>query len=871
VVLLALEAGAAGVSGVSRAADEAGFDFFERNVRPLLVERCYGCHSANAKKLRGGLLLDTREGWMEGGDSGPAIEPGDPEASLLLRAVRYESPDLQMPPKGKLSEEEIRILVEWVAKGAPDPRESEKTAPAPSAIDIEAGRRFWSFQRPVRPPVPPVSEAAVPDGAVPEEGAVSAAGGSWCLSDIDRFILARLEGKGLKPVGDADRRTLIRRASFDLTGLPPAPEDVEAFLADESPEAFAKVVDRLLASERFGERWGRHWLDIARYAESTGKTRNFPYPHAWRYRDYVIDALNADKPYDRFIAEQIAGDLLPATDAGERNEQRIATGLLALGPKDLNERNNAQYTMDNVDEQIDTVTRSVLALTVSCARCHDHKFDPIPTQDYYALAGIFRSTEILVGLGNRQGAGNRYQNGALVRLEGGAAGEAPAGEARAEREARIAALEKERAAAEREVRRLRQAAAKGAGGGEGAVDGEGEGEGAAKKKKRRPPADAAARKRLAELRATMERLTKELDQLVNEGADGGLLAVGVRDAASPGDSRIHVRGDVANLGASVPRGFIRVLSGDGAPEIPVPEIPASASGRLELARWLSSPENPLTARVMVNRIWHHLFGRGLVRTVDNFGATGEVPTHPELLDHLALQFVEGGWSVKGLIRAIVLSRVYRLASDHDAKSYEVDPANLLLWRRSQRRLEAEAFRDAILAVSGSLDGARPDGSPVARLEAAEVGRRGDAFFAGESRHRSVYLPIVRGFVPGMLEAFDFAEPSMVQGERDVTTVATQALYLLNSPFVIEESRRTAARLLEAEGLDDAGRVRQAYEWALGRPALPEETERGVEHVARRGAEGEPSGGGGTGTDGKTAAWAGFCQALFASAEFRYVN
>ncbi len=792
---------------------------------------------------------------MSGGDSGPAIVPGKPRESSLIEAVLYENEDLQMPPKGKLSDAEIQILVRWVKMGAPDPRTGNVVKPAKEAIDIEKGKSFWAFRPPRRPPVPAVEDAA------------------WARHDIDRFLLAEMEAKGVKHVAEADRRTLIRRATFDLVGLPPTPEEVEAFVSSKSPDAFAEVVDRLLELPQFGERWGRHWLDVARYAESTGKTRNYPYLHAWRYRDYVIDSFNRDKPYDRFIAEQIAGDLLPVKSALERDEARIATGFLAMGTKDLNERNQLQFTMDNVDEQVDTMSRAVLALTVSCARCHDHKFDPIPTSDYYSLAGIFKSTEILSGVKNR-GGGKNYKSDQLIALEvidRAKPGEAPAEKPRvSDRQSRqIKALERKIKANQRELARLQQlrktASSKGQ-----------KPKGQKQRKKRRKqqgdvqsgpsgtltPAQIIARFRNA--KRTQKKLASAMDRLQQTSTAGTPVAIGVREHPKPQNCRVMIRGDVRNLGAESPRGFIQVLSGSTTPA-----VPADASGRAQLAEWLTSRDNPLTARVFVNRVWHHLFGRGLVRTVDNFGSTGERPSHPELLDYLAVELMDEGWSIKKLIRTIVLSSAYRLSSAHHDANYQVDPDNRLVWRMNQRRLEIEAFRDAMLAISGRLVKDRMKGSLAMNLNVGEIGRGANAdAIRSVTDHRSVYQPILRGMVPDMFVAFDFAEPSAVKGRRDVTTVATQALYMMNSPFVIAQSQHTAQRLLAVEGLDDQERVQLAYQWTFARPARPEEAERAFAYVT---SNDDGSADSSEARKPTIKAWAGLCQALFASAEFRYLN
>jgi cytochrome c553 len=740
--------------------DEARIRFFESKVRPVLVQHCYKCHSAQSEKVKGGLRLDSREAMLKGGETGPAIVPGQPEKSRLLLAVRQTDEDFQMPPKSKLSDAAIADLASWVKMGAPWPKEAPAAPSAPAAktgADYDRLRReHWAWQ-PVRSPSPP---------AVKDAG--------WPQDDLDRFIRAALEEKGLLPVAPADPATLLRRLSFDLTGLPPSPEEVASFAGDPSPTAYAKAVDRLLASERFGERWGRHWLDIARYGESTGSTRNFPYPYAWRYRDYVIRSFNEDKPYDRFLREQVAGDLLP----GAGDDSRIATAFLVLGSKDLNERNNEQFLMDSIDDAIDALGRAALALTVSCARCHDHKFDPIPTADYYALAGIFKSSVFLPGLTNRGQKNSYYHPELFVALGQAAPAPLPAEPARPRRP---------------------------------------------NKAKRQPVEPDAGRE----------------------------VAMGVGEGR-PTDARIYPRGDVDSPGATVPRGVLTLLK-------PAVALDPKSSGRLQLAEWLASRENPLTARVMVNRIWGHLFGEGLVPTVDNFGATGERPSHPELLDHLALRFMKD-WSVKGMIRAIVLSSTYRLSGGSRAANLEVDPGNRLLWRSSQRRLDAEALRDAMLAVSGRLELKPPAGSPVRQMSPnAQIGQGGKnpAFTAADGNHRSVYLPIVRDYVPDFLEVFDFAEPSTITGRRDVTTVATQALMLMNSKFVLEQSKAFADRLLAAGG-DDAARVEAAYLRALSRPPTAEERSRALRFVAESG----PS---------RPLAWSGLAQAILASAEFRYLG
>ncbi len=762
-------------AALSADADPAQIAFFEKSIRPVLAAKCYKCHAADADKVKGGLLLDTREGIRAGGDSGHAVVPGNVDESLLIKAIRYADKDMAMPPQksgGKLPDAVIADFETWIKMGAPDPRESTGKV-TKKEIDFDEARKFWAFQPPRAVPVPKLQDPA------------------WPLTDVDRFILAGLEAKGLKPVADAEPRVLLRRIYFDLVGLPPAAEEADAFAKDVSPDALAKVVDRLLASPQFGERWGRHWMDVARYAESTGKERNYTYPEAWRYRDYVIASLNADKPYDQFIREQIAGDLLPAKDAAERSEHLIATGFLALGPKGLNEKNRTQFEMDVVDEQLDTTARAVLGLTVGCARCHDHKFDPIPTRDYYALAGIFRSTRTLYGTSFKQNASS------LIPLaDSGVATSSPVPEP----------FERKRAKKQNG--------------------------------KYQPTAGPAAT---------------------------GEQAMGVQENRAR-DWPIYIRGEVDNVGPTVPRGFLTVLT-PGA----MPALDSQHSGRIELADWLTSEANPLTARVMANRVWLHLFGDGLVRTADNFGATGERPSHPELLDYLALEFVKGGWSVKNLIRTIVLSRTYRMSSAADARNFDADPDNLLVWRASPRRLDAEAIRDAILSASGELNLAPPTGSVVANVGDGYVGKaiKPELFNNIHANYRSVYLPIVRDFVPDALAVFDFAEPSLVVAARDVTNVPSQALYMMNNAFVLAQAKAMAKRVLSTP-LDDAKRIALAYQLALARPPTEKERARADAYLHAEGTGLIPVKSGRVPVAAETS-WATFCQALFASAEFRYLR
>jgi cytochrome c553 len=810
--------------------------FFEKKIRPVLVDKCYKCHSTDAEKLKGELLLDSRAGIRKGGEGGPVIVPGNPDRSPLIKAILYQDESTRMPPKAKLPDEVIADFEAWVRMGAPDPRDGAKIAGR--EIDIEKGKQFWAFQLPKRTE-PPVSRD-------PNRSA-------WIRSPIDAFVLDAMDKKGIVPVGAADQRTLIRRAYFDLTGLPPTGDEVEAFVADASPQAFEKVVDRLLASPRFGERWARHWLDLARYAETTGKTVNFNFPNAWRYRDYVIDAFNKDKPYDQFIKEQLAGDLMASADPKVKAERIIATGFLAIGPKALNERNGTQFELDLADEQIEVTTQAFLGITVACARCHDHKFDPIPQKDYYALAGIFRSTETCYGT-VRFIQGNRPTP--LIALP---------------KDSVPTAVEKlseaERTQIESQIKSIQ--------------------DGMKDIKPDRPIQRVFALGQISLLQA----------KLADYESDGTpkLEAMGVRDKPARGegfggfgppkgppfakgpfgggfggtraiaDSPVYTRGEVDKPGAVVPRGFLQVMAAST-------KIRANESGRLELANWIASKNNPLTARVEVNRVWQHLFGRGIVPAPDNFGAAGQPPSDPALLDYLAITFVDDGWSVKKLMRRIVLSHTYQLDSKSDPKNFQADPENALLWRMTPRRLDAEALRDSTLAVSGLLDAKPPIGSYVARHgEGPATGPRfggpvANAINDPRNRQRSIYLPVVRDNLPEAMSLFDAADPSLVVAERPITTVPAQSLYLLNSPFMLRAADAAAEKILK-QTTTDTERIRAAYLLFFGRPPVEKELKAAEEFLAtyteRLRKDKEPR------RLIERETWAAFAQAMLASAEFQY--
>ncbi len=847
-----------------------GLAFFEKKIRPVLVNKCYECHSAEADKVKGGLALDTREGLRLGGDSGPAVVPGDLTASLLIEAIRYQNKDSAMPPQksgGKLPDAVIQDFEQWVRMGAPDPRDGAATAVNKQEA-WKTAQDWWAWQPPKKSPAPAVQDTA------------------WPRNDVDRFLLSALEQKGLHPVGDAGKLTLLRRVTFDLTGLPPTPQEVSAFFNDSSADAFKKVVDRLLDSPHFGERFGRHWLDVARYAESTGKDINLAFPHAWRYRDYVIAAFNGDKPYDQFLREQLAGDLLPTKNDRQRAQQLIATGFLALGTKSVNEANPRQFALDLADEQIDTVTQAFLGVTAACARCHDHKFDPISQREYYALAGIFLSTD------TRYGTFFAAQNRNAAELI-----ELPKGAREPVQMKTLTPEQRRRKQAEldRMIQEADDLAAATFGQSMRSFGG-------------RQPRNQQL---LLLLRMNQIGLLETELASYDERGNKRPLAMGVMDqptrreenqtrrketprygSSTPQqaiasrylerdgrfarppefqvitESPVFARGEVDLPGEKAPRGFLSLLTHETPPK-----IPADSSGRRELAEWMLADSHPLTARVMVNRVWQWLFGQGLVNTPDNFGTTGGKPANQALLDALAVKFRESGWSVKSLVREIVLSRAYQLSSDYDEKNFIADPENELVWRMNKRRLDAESIRDAILAVSGQLDPKPQPGSSIAERGEGPIGvfqqfpgagvPEEQLVEAGTLSHaRSVYLPIARGMLPDMLAVFDFAEPGFVSGRREVTNVPEQALYLLNSPMLATAAQKLAERVLAAHPAtaSQAQRVQFAYGLVFSRSPSEAEQKAAADFFAKF-----PN------NNAAATAWTSFCRALLASAEFRYLN
>ncbi|MFT6241580.1 MAG: hypothetical protein ACJAQT_003679 [Akkermansiaceae bacterium] len=910
---------------VTHANGEEGLEYFETHIRPLLSEHCYECHSSNAKKRKANLSLDSRVGWQTGGDTGPAIIPGDPENSLLFQAVSHTNGDLEMPPKNRLPDSSIAKLKTWIGMGAPDPRDGDLKPPAPE-IDLEEGRQFWSFKPLIASPIPKVKNT------------------SWPTTSADYFILARLESANLSPAPAAPKHTLLRRIYYDLLGLPPSPEEMKIFLADPSPTAFETVVDDLLARPEFGERWGRHWLDVTRFAESSGGGRSLVFPDAWRFRDYVIDSFNRDKPYNQLVREHLAGDLLPHDSPDQRNTQLIGSGYLVLGALNYELQDHELLKMEFVDEQIDAVGRTFLGMTLGCARCHDHKFDPIPISDYYALAGIFQSTESM-GKGS---AASGVTSFATTKLEVTNSDELN------RTNDTLAKLKQQISALKTQLEKppsqgflnpanlpgiiIDSTAAKLTGTwqestitspwigadylhdanllkGEKQVEFSTflpesktyqvlisyspgtnratnvpitirhlDGETTVTIDQTKPApihrcfvsvgtypfakdqpaivtlstqgtnnhviADAVSFVEPGSLKtplvdrskieADLKALEKEQRSVTANLKKLHPVTMAVSESDTIADGHIHIRGQVRNKGPKVSRGFISVAMQPGTSA----NIPADHSGRLELAHWITNPNHPLTARVMANRVWKYLLGQGIVSTPDNFGKTGQLPSHPELLDHLALNFIKNNWSIKSLIREITLSRTYQLSSQTTDNH---DPENRLLSHANRKRLEAELIRDTALLLSGQLDPAR--GGPTIR----NAGQY-DLNYTFDSKRRSVYVPWFRNSMLDLFEVFDAPNPNLVVGNRSVTNLPTQALFLMNSPFIREQSQRTAQGLLKEKAT-----ITDAYQLILSRPPTPSELTTTQSFLNQF----PPT--------QKQEAWSQLSQSLFACLDFRFLN
>ncbi len=997
--ILALVA-AGPVTAAEAAEDELAF--FEKRIRPMLVKHCYECHSAESKELGGKLLLDSRHGILEGGESGPALVAGKPEESLLIQALRFD--DLEMPPDNPLPEAVVNDFVRWIAAGAVDPRtENAARAPEP-AFDNDA---FWSFRPRQKPPIPQIQSPG------------------WPRDPLDHFVLSRIEAARLAPADDADPQTLARRLQYDLVGLPPTIGELKDFVAayDRDPDgAIEHFVDQLLAMPQFGERWGRHWLDVARYGESNGDDglgRNASFPHAWRYRDYVIESFNNDVPYDRFLREQIAGDLLPFEDAAQRNRQLVATGFLAIGAKPAAAMNK-NFAMDIVDDQIDVVSTAVMGLSVACARCHDHKHDPIPTRDYYALAGIFASTETLYGraanekltapptplhelkdrysadkdaasrlafpedysqvietlrplaherldvaptqlivesgatfskaefatvntaslhgqfpdavdsytvsfwfrnntanlarpitaylfsrgpLGDKPlpgdhlgigGAHDKSRSGKLFVFNGNQTKQSIAGTTvippgswnhvvLVRRGKRVQLFLNGRAKPE--------------------IDGElpptfGDSPEfcLATRSDKFAPLDGNVAEFAIFDRAITEAEAQRLHAASGRPRGSGStgFAMGVRDKPKTADCKIHINGESRKLGPLVPRGFLTAYDvvsqgADEAGERSPVKLKAGQSGRLELANWLTRAEHPQTARVLVNRIWLHLMGRGIVTTPDDFGVYGARPSHPALLDHLAQRLIDEGWSIKNLIRAIVLSRTYRLDSHCSEELAAADPDNRWFARHQRRRLDAEALRDSILQASGQLDRSPGIGSAVEDIDTLINWPPGEATnLHRPSNRRSVYLCLLRHAPPPELAVFDLPDGLGVTGQRAETTLPTQALFLFNAPFIVRQAEALAKELLAAEFETDEQRVTEMFRRVLVRDPSADEVRRSVDLVAEVQQElaaqeslGQENAGPAaenptelptnSAESRRLKGWASLAQALFTTSEFRYID
>ena len=881
-------------------------DFFEKKIRPVLSMSCYECHSAKSKSLKAGLLLDRKAGWVRGGKNGAVIHPGKPDESILMNALKYDNHELQMPPSGKLSETVLADFEKWISMGAPDPRNSSMeevfAVGGLKAKSLKEGREFWAF-KPIKLPLLPAVQK-----------------GEWIQDEIDRYILRGIEEHDIEPSQKAKPTTLLRRIFFDLTGLPPSPQDIKDYQNSSSQESFENVVNKLLESPRFGERWGRHWLDVARYADTTGGGRNNPFPNAHRYRDYVINSFNNDKPFDQFIIEQIAGDLMPSSTDEEYNEKLTGTGFLALGPHNYELQDKELLRMEVVDEQLTAVGKAFMGLTMDCARCHDHPFDPISITDYYSMAGIFRSTNSLVP-GNVAGFHERELRDEF-------------GEQREQYDQTLASLEKRlkdavnlfKALGGKEsnsnTRSLDPLTLEGivvdelavmkkgnwklsthtpgyVGSGYHHDNNTGKGnksityranvskggeydvqvsytDGSNRSKKTpitvmhadgeqkiyidqtKPPAilgtftsvgvfrfepierdvvqittegtegyviadairlvaienkygvpnfsdkpketehDLVAQKKLADAQKSVEKLKGEIEIHKKSQPPKVARVMSVLEQEKTGDWHIHLRGGIRNLGPLVERGFLKVAIPKGASS--VAEIPDSSSGRLQLAKWIASSNNPLPARVYANRIWHHLFGRGIVASTDNFGEMGDRPTHPELLDYLAKYLIENNWSSKSLIRKIVLSSTYQMSTNVSAIAQKIDPENNLFSRQNRKRLEAEAIGDAMLLAGGQISANHPV------LE----------------KRRFIFQKLNRNNLSELFEVFDYPNPGLVSGNRNISSVPTQALYMMNNEFVIKQARLVSEIIEKKETNDLNGKITLAFLKCLGRLPNAEE-------------------------------------------------
>lgn len=925
--------------------------FFEKHIRPALAQHCYECHAAGAKELKGELRLDYRGGWEKGGKSGPAIVPGKPQASRLLKAIHYQDPDLEMPPKGALPKEVLAHFEEWIRRGAPDPRDKAGPRLASRKIDLERGREFWAFKPRANAPLPEVDNQ------------------DWPLQSFDHFILSKLEKKKLPPSEDTLPHILLRRLHLDLTGLPPTLAEIERFISQYERDADAAIeakVDQLLADPGFGERWGRHWLDLARYSDSTGGGRAIPLPDAWRFRDYVVEAFQEDRPLDQLIREHLAGDLITTNDPDQRARHLTATGFLLLGPHNYENQDKDLLELEIIDEQLDTLGRSFLGMTIGCARCHDHKFDPIPASDYYALAGIFKSTVFVkhsnvsswnkesLPLSKGQQAKKKSLDSQIKTLEAGLkklrsqlAKLKPKPKERAKfvdiktlpglvldnRSAKLKGEwmrstsnphwvgeeyihDKSEKGTEKTVTydlkipqsgsyevRLSYSAGTNRptkalirvqhGGGKkdvrinqrkspphdnlfitigtfpfekdqpASIQISNKGTSGAliadavqllpkgfelpnqpkPKQPKKPSLSPEVKEAIAHLEKTIKEQDANLKKLKSQVPKTTTL-MAVRDG-NPTDSHIHLGGLPRRLGDEVKRGVLRVAQSDDS-SLSIP----TGSGRLELAHWITSPENPLTARVLANRIWLHLMGHGLVRTPDNFGKTGALPSHPELLDHLAQRLIDHKWSTKKLVRDLVLSRTYRLSSTPRPGAREKDPENHFLSHAHRRPIDAEALRDSVLQLAGNLD--RDGGGP-----ALPSGFKTEFGFKFDSKLRSVYVPVFRNRLHEVFAQFDFANPNFTVGYRTPSNIPTQALFLANSPFMHRHTKDAAAKLLTLPAENLTQRIEQAFLRTLSRPPNAEELSLAEDFIRQGSDEAED--------------WAGLQRTLLQTIDFRFLR
>jgi cytochrome c553 len=776
-----------------------GGETFQSVIRPLLEKHCYACHGP--EKQEGNLRLDTLQGLSLGGKSGAVLVPGKADESLLLTAVRRTDPSLEMPPDEKLSEEEIRLLSDWIQQGASHPEGQIVLAPPKPPFDPEEARKFWAFQ--------PLHTSSAVSGQD--------------VHPIDFWVQQKLGQHQLRQNTPADKLTLIRRATFDLTGLPPTREEITQFLADESPDAFTRLIDRLLASPQYGERWARHWLDVVRYADSNGLDENIAHGNAWRYRNYVIKSLNEDKPFDVFLREQIAGDLMvdDTTDEATRFDRLTATGFLSLGPKVLAEGDETKMQLDIIDEQIDTIGKSMLGLTLGCARCHDHKFDPISQADYYALSGIFQSTRTMESLKRIA----KWNENSVATVADKLALE--------QHQSRITAKKTE-------IESVLKTATASAG--EAATIPEDQ-----------LPEDV--RKQLTALRDELKTLEQTIPELPT--------AMGVVEGEMS-NGRILPRGNHLAPGRLINRTIPVVLDRDGSFK-----TEENRSGRLEFAEWMTSEKNPLTARVIANRVWRWHFGRGMVATADNFGKLGEPPSHPELLEWLAGELVRSGWSLKSLHRTIMLSQTYQASSGENKDAEAVDPDNRWLWRWRPKRLEAEVVRDSVLAATGTLD--RSMGTSMLHVKNREFlfDHTSKDLTSYDSSRRSIYLPVIRNNLYDAMSLFDCTDGTVPNGDRASSTVASQALFFMNSPLVIKASEECASRLLQQYPDNERQRVDQLFWQTIGRGPTDSEWQVVADSIPRLAKQLRMEG---VAEDEVTAmVWTNLVQTVLMSNEFLYVK